>query len=65
MKPKIITKSEFEQANNKQSYSNYVNYVNRKESQNKFNNQFKHDIYIHYVFDESKTQSMFNNEKTL
>lgn len=63
MKPKIITKSEFEQANNKQSYSNYVNYVNRKESQNKFNNQFKHDIYIHYVFDESKTQSMFNNEK--
>lgn len=63
MKPKIITKSEFEQANNKQSYSNYVYYVNRKESQNKFNNQFKHDIYIHYVFDESKTQSMFNNEK--
>ncbi|MCG1090272.1 relaxase MobL (plasmid) [Staphylococcus haemolyticus] len=63
MKPKIITKSEFEQANNKQSYSNYVNYVNREETQNNFNNQFKHDIYIHYVFDESKTQSMFNNEK--
>lgn len=63
MKPKIITKSEFEQANNKQSYSNYVNYVNREESQNKFNNQFKHDIYIHYVFDESKTQSMFNDSK--
>lgn len=63
MKPKIITKSEFEQANNKQSYSNYVNYVKREETQNNINNQFKHDIYIHYVFDESKTQSMFNNEK--
>lgn len=63
MKPKIITKTEFEQPNNKQSYSNYVNYVNREETQNKFDNEFKHDIYLHYVFDESKTQSMFNNEK--
>lgn len=63
MKPKIITKSEFEKANNKQSYSNYINYVKREESQNKFENQFKHDIYIHYVFDESKTQSMFNDSQ--
>lgn len=63
MRPKIITKSEFEQANNKQSFSNYVNYVNREEAHNKHEENFKHDIYIHYVFDESKTQSMFNDEK--
>lgn len=63
MRPKIITKSEFEQANNKQSFSNYVNYVKREETQNKYDSEFKHDVYLHYVFDESKTQSMFNNEQ--
>ena len=63
MRPKIITKSEFEQANNKQSFSNYVNYVKREETQNNYDSEFKHDVYLHYVFDESKTQSMFNNEQ--
>lgn len=63
MKPKIITKSEFEQAKKTQSYSDYVNYINREEAKNNYEDDFKHDIYIHYVFDESKTQSMFNNEK--
>lgn len=63
MKPKIITKSEFEQAKKTQSYSGYVNYISREEAKNNYEDDFKHDIYIHYVFDESKTQSMFNNEK--
>lgn len=63
MKPKIITKSEFEQADKKQNYGKYLDYIKRLESQNDYGEKFKHDIYIHYVFDESKTQSMFNESK--
>lgn len=63
MKPKIITKAEFEQAGKKQNYSSYLDYIKRLESQNNYGENFKHDIYIHYVFDESKTQSMFNERK--
>lgn len=63
MKPKIITKSEFEQADKKQNYGKYLDYIKRLESQNNYVEKFKHDIYIHYVFDESKTQSMFNESK--
>lgn len=63
MKPKIITKSEFEQADKKQNYGKYLDYIKRLESQNDYGENFKHDIYIHYVFDESKTQSMFNESK--
>lgn len=63
MKPKIITKAEFEQAGKKQNYSNYLDYIKRLESQNNYGENFKHDIYIHYVFDENKTQSMFNDRQ--
>ena len=63
MKPKIITKTEFEQADKKQNYGKYLDYIKRLESQNDYGEKFKHDIYIHYVFDENKTQSMFNESK--
>ncbi|MGZ1706110.1 MobP2 family relaxase [Staphylococcus argenteus] len=59
MMPKIVTVSQFEQPNEFYEYSNYVNYMKRGEAQNN-KDDFKYDVYAHYMFDEEKSQNMFN-----
>lgn len=60
--PKIVTMSEFEQSKNKTSFSEYIDYVDRKEAKKNEHDVFKYDVYTHYIFDEQKSKSMFNNE---
>lgn len=60
--PKIVTMSEFEQSKNKTSFSDYIDYVDRKEAKKNEHDVFKYDVYTHYIFDEQKSKSMFNNE---
>ncbi|HDJ7420928.1 MULTISPECIES: MobP2 family relaxase [Staphylococcus] len=59
--PKIVTMSEFEQSQNKFNFGNYVNYVDREEAQKNEHEVFQYDVYAHYMFDEQKSNSMFNN----
>ncbi|RBA01476.1 MobP2 family relaxase [Staphylococcus arlettae] len=58
--PKIVTMSEFEQPQNKSNYGNYVNYVDREEAKKNEHEVFQYDVYAHYMFDEQKSNSMFN-----
>ncbi len=58
--PKIVTMSEFEQPQNKSNYGNYVNYVDREEAKKNKHEVFQYDVYAHYMFDEQKSNSMFN-----
>lgn len=58
--PKIVTMSEFEQSKNKTKFSDYVNYVDRAETKNNQHEIFKYDIYTDYMFDEEKSNSLFN-----
>ncbi|EGQ3597050.1 hypothetical protein I0577_002224 [Staphylococcus pseudintermedius] len=60
--PKIVTMSEFEQSQNKTDFSKYVDYVDREEAKKNEHEVFKYDVYTHYMFDEQKSKSMFNNE---
>lgn len=59
--PKIVTMSEFEQSKNKTKFSNYVDYVDRDEAKKNEHKEFQYDVYTHYMFDEQKSNSMFND----
>ncbi|MCU7774341.1 hypothetical protein ODE11_15835 [Staphylococcus aureus] len=64
MMPKIVTVSQFEQPNEFYEYSNYVNYMKRGEAQNN-KDDFKYDVYAHYMFDEEKVRICLMNMITL
>lgn len=59
--PKIVTMSEFEQSKNKTKFSQYVDYVDRDEAKKNEHKEFQYDVYTHYMFDEQKSNSMFND----
>ncbi|MDW3893580.1 MobP2 family relaxase [Staphylococcus saprophyticus] len=59
--PKIVTMSEFEQSKNKTKFSKYVDYVDRDEAKKNEHKEFQYDVYTHYMFDEQKSNSMFND----
>lgn len=59
--PKIVTMSEFEQSKSKTEFSKYIDYVDRDEAKNNEHKEFKYDVYAHYMFDEQKSNSMFND----
>lgn len=59
--PKIVSMSEFEQSQNKSKFSEYVNYVDRDEAKNKQKETFKYEVYTDYMFDEQKSDTLFNN----
>lgn len=60
--PKIVTISEFEQPQNKSNFGNYVNYVDREEAKKNEQEVFQYDVYTHYIFDEQKSNTMFNGK---
>ncbi|WP_411756551.1 MobP2 family relaxase [Staphylococcus aureus] len=53
--------SEFEQSKNKTKFSQYVDYVDRDEAKKNEHKEFQYDVYTHYMFDEQKSNSMFND----